>query len=85
MTGVAPVVAAYGAGSPLLWWLVTAAGVVLLIVSVFLLREPAGASVAGKGADGEEATGSGTAHDGPANASDGGGGRAATPPAAPPS
>jgi len=43
-SGLTPLVAAYGAGSPLLWWSVTVAGVLLLVVAVFLLREPATAA-----------------------------------------
>ncbi len=42
-SGITSLVAAYGVGSPLLWWSVTIAGVVLMVVAVFLLREPAGA------------------------------------------
>jgi hypothetical protein len=48
-SGLTPLLAAYGAGSPLLWWSVTVAGVLLLVAAVFLLREPATA-VEGSGA-----------------------------------
>jgi len=50
-SGVTSLLAAYGVGSPLLWWSVTIVGVVLLVLAVFLLREPA---TAGEGSGGAE-------------------------------
>jgi hypothetical protein len=55
-SGLTPLVAAYGAGSPLLWWSVTVAGVLLLVVAVFLLHEPATAAE-GSGASEHEQVG----------------------------
>ena len=55
-SGLTPLLAAYGAGSPLLWWSVTVAGVLLLVAAVFLLREPATA-VEGSGASEHEQVG----------------------------
>ena len=55
-SGLTPLLAAYGAGSPLLWWSVTVAGILLLVVAVFLLREPA---TAAGGAKASEPEGSG--------------------------
>jgi len=87
---VTGVLAAYGVGSPLLWWLVTAAGVVLMIVSVFLLREPAGAdrapaTKADGAADADAQEGPGSTRAAAAKAPAGGSEDPAAAPTSPPS